>query len=58
MVTLTGFADEISPHLEEQMNVLESEGISHIEFRGVNEKKCAQADGRRIETGQGAAQFA
>jgi sugar phosphate isomerase/epimerase len=36
LVTITGFADEISPDLEQQMNVLESEGISHIEFRSVN----------------------
>lgn len=35
MVTITGFADEISADLEEQMDVLESEGIRHIEFRGV-----------------------
>jgi sugar phosphate isomerase/epimerase len=38
LVTVTGFADEISPDLEEQMNVMESEGISHIEFRSVNGK--------------------
>jgi len=36
LVTITGFADEISPDLEEQMKVMESEGISHIEFRSVN----------------------
>ncbi|MCZ8513213.1 sugar phosphate isomerase/epimerase [Paenibacillus filicis] len=35
MITLTAFADEISPDLEVQMDVLASEGISHIEFRGV-----------------------
>jgi sugar phosphate isomerase/epimerase len=35
LITLTGFADEISADLEEQMDVLASEGISHIEFRGV-----------------------
>jgi sugar phosphate isomerase/epimerase len=38
LITITGFADEISPNLEEQMHVLESEGISHIEFRSVDEK--------------------
>jgi 3-dehydroshikimate dehydratase len=38
MITLTGFADEISPDLEVQLDVLASEGISHIEFRGVWEK--------------------
>ncbi|MBP1964329.1 sugar phosphate isomerase/epimerase family protein [Paenibacillus aceris] len=35
MITITGFADEISPDLEVQMSVLESEGLSHIELRGV-----------------------
>jgi len=35
MVTLTGFADEISADLEEQMDLLSSEGISHIELRSV-----------------------
>lgn len=35
MVTLTAFADEISADLTEQLDVLESEGIRHIEFRGV-----------------------
>ncbi|CAG7656957.1 sugar phosphate isomerase/epimerase family protein [Paenibacillus allorhizosphaerae] len=35
MVTITGFADEISGDLEKQMEVLESVGVSHIEFRGV-----------------------
>jgi sugar phosphate isomerase/epimerase len=38
MITITGFADEISPDLEVQLDVLASEGISHIEFRGVWEK--------------------
>ncbi|TVY10280.1 sugar phosphate isomerase/epimerase family protein [Paenibacillus cremeus] len=35
MVTLSAFADEISPDLEVQLDVLASEGISHLEFRGV-----------------------
>lgn len=34
MVTLSAFADEISPDLHEQLSVLDSEGIKHIEFRG------------------------
>ena len=34
MWTLSGFADEISPDLEEQCSVLERLGIRHIEFRG------------------------
>jgi len=38
MFKLTGFGDEISFYLEEQMDVLESEGIKHIELRGVGTK--------------------
>jgi sugar phosphate isomerase/epimerase len=34
-VTLTGFADEISTDLDEQLDVLATEGISHLELRGV-----------------------
>lgn len=34
--TLTGFADEISPDLDVQMDVLESLNIRHIEMRGVD----------------------
>jgi hypothetical protein len=29
---LPGFGDEISSYLEEQLNLLKSEGISHIEL--------------------------
>ncbi|NLN29387.1 MAG: sugar phosphate isomerase/epimerase [Firmicutes bacterium] len=35
MWTLTGFADEISPELQEQLDTLESEGLRHLEFRAV-----------------------
>jgi len=35
MVTLSGFGDEISADLVEQMDVMESEGIRHVELRGV-----------------------
>lgn len=35
MVLLTGFADEISADLDEQLDVLASEGISHLELRSV-----------------------
>ena len=35
MVTLSALADEISADLTEQMDVLEREGIKHIELRGV-----------------------
>ncbi|TDF94063.1 sugar phosphate isomerase/epimerase family protein [Paenibacillus piri] len=49
MVTLTGFADEISPDLEQQMNVMESEGISHIEFRSVNGKNVLALTAAEME---------
>lgn len=32
---ITCFADEISQDLEEQLDVLQQEGISHIELRNV-----------------------
>ena len=35
MFTLTGFGDEISPDLNEQLDLLESEGIHHLDLRGV-----------------------
>ena len=35
---LTGFGDEISPHLEEQLDLLRNNGISYIELRGVEGK--------------------
>ncbi|MED1201804.1 sugar phosphate isomerase/epimerase family protein [Heyndrickxia acidicola] len=35
MVTLSGFADEISSDLDVQLNILQSEGIRYIEFRGI-----------------------
>ena len=38
MVTLSAFGDEISPDLVEQMDVLESEGITYLELRGVRRK--------------------
>jgi len=38
MFTLSGFADEISPDLEEQMDVMEELDIDYIELRGVNDK--------------------
>ncbi len=48
MITLTGFADEISADLEEQMDVLSSEGISHIEFRGVWNKNVLKLNDEEV----------
>ncbi len=35
MFTLTGFGDEISPELNEQLDLMQSEGVNYLEFRGV-----------------------
>ena len=37
-INISGFADEISPDLEEQIRVLTRLGISYVEVRGVNGK--------------------
>jgi hypothetical protein len=35
MWTLTGFADEISPELDQQLNTLADEALRHMELRSV-----------------------
>jgi sugar phosphate isomerase/epimerase len=50
--TLSAFADEIDMDLGTQMNVLEQNGISHIEMRGVNGKGLVEyplSEVRRIK---------
>ncbi|MFD0677426.1 MULTISPECIES: sugar phosphate isomerase/epimerase family protein [unclassified Paenibacillus] len=42
MITLSAFADEISPELSEQIALLTSEQIQHIDFRSVNGKKLKE----------------
>jgi sugar phosphate isomerase/epimerase len=42
LLTLTGFADEISPDLNEQLQVLSELGIRHLELRGVCGKNVLQ----------------
>lgn len=39
--TITGFADEISDDLDEQIRVLSANGISHMELRGIDGKNVA-----------------
>lgn len=53
MITITGFADEISPDLEQQMDVLESEGISHIEFRSVYGKNVLKLTDEELQKVKG-----
>lgn len=35
MFTLSGFGDEIAPDLEAQLDLMQSEGVNHLELRGV-----------------------
>ena len=44
MVKLTGFADEISQDLNEQLDTLEALGIKYFEFRGVWDKNVLALD--------------
>jgi 3-dehydroshikimate dehydratase len=48
MVNLTGFADEISSDLDVQLNVLQSEGIRYIEFRGVWDKNVLHLSDKEL----------
>ncbi|EPZ41851.1 sugar phosphate isomerase/epimerase family protein [Alicyclobacillus acidoterrestris] len=49
MVTLSAFADEISSDLNEQLDVLESTGIRHLEFRGVWHKNVIDLTDEELE---------
>ena len=48
MFTLTGFADEISQELDEQLDVLEQLGIEYLEFRAVWGKGVLDLDDQEI----------
>ena len=41
---LTGFADEIAPDLETQLDVLEDLGIDHLDLRNVDETNVLDFD--------------
>ena len=47
---LTGFADEISPDLEEQLDTLAAEDIHYVELRGVNNKNVLDFTDEEAET--------
>lgn len=49
MVTLTAFADEISSDFFEQLRVLESEKIKHIEFRGAWGKNVLELSDKELD---------
>jgi len=50
MFILSGFADEISPDLDAQLEVLERLGIHYLELRGVWSKNVLALDDREIKT--------
>ena len=50
MWTLSGFADEISPDLDVQIQTLQAEGIKHVELRGVWGKNVLALTDDEIET--------
>ncbi len=47
--TLTGFADEIDPDLDRQIETLQSEEIRHLELRGVWGTNVIRLDDQQIE---------
>jgi sugar phosphate isomerase/epimerase len=47
-VVLSGFADEISPDLDEQLAVLSSESIAHLELRSVWSTNVADLDDTQL----------
>jgi 3-dehydroshikimate dehydratase len=49
LVTLTGFADEISPELDVQLKVLASEQINHLELRGIWNKNVLDLSDKELE---------
>ncbi|HET9223657.1 MAG TPA: sugar phosphate isomerase/epimerase family protein [Roseiflexaceae bacterium] len=50
MWTLSAFADEISPELDQQLQTLAGESIRHLEFRGVWKKNVLDLSDAEIET--------
>ena len=50
MWTLSAFADEISPDLDQQLETLAGESIRHLEFRGVWKKNVLDLSDAEIES--------
>jgi sugar phosphate isomerase/epimerase len=60
MFTLSGFGDEISPDLNEQLDLLESEGIRYLDLRGVwgkNVLALSDAEVARVQEALGGRGF-
>ena len=49
MWTLSGFADEISPDLDEQVRVLKELGMSRLELRGAWDTNVSRLDDEQVE---------
>jgi len=47
-VTLSGFADEISPDLDEQLTALAAQSITHLELRSVWSVNVAELDDQQV----------
>lgn len=47
--TLTGFADEIAPDLDSQLDLLDDLGISHLDLRKVDETNVVEWDDAKVE---------
>ena len=58
MFTLSAFADEISPDPQEQIDVLKSCGVRHIEFRSILKTNVLALTDLQIQRVQGAARQA
>ena len=50
MFILSAFADEISPDLDVQLDILDQEAIRHLEFRGVWSKNVLDLTDTEIAT--------
>ena len=48
MITLSAFADEISPEPAEQLAVLKASGVTHIEFRSIHKTNVLNLDDAQI----------
>jgi len=47
-MAISGFADEISPDLDEQLTVLAAQSITHLELRSVWSVNVADLDGQQV----------
>jgi sugar phosphate isomerase/epimerase len=55
MITLSMFADEISPDLEESLRALKAAGLSHFELRGFNQTNVMKLNDEQVSFAASAA---